>query len=262
LIPLHEAKIDRAQIRGVLTDIDDTLTTRGRLRVEALSALEQLSQMGKLVIPVTGSPASLALHAARLWPVSAAIGESGAVYYRRQDQRLNSVFWDEEEKRAELTHERDAMLAEVLAKFPGAKPASDQAFRLQDLAIDHSEDVAPLSADTIASIRALLHTRGYTTRQSSIHINAWKSNYDKLPMSLRCVRECFGLDLSDAAERARWLYVGDAPNDEAMFEFFPHSIGVANAREHHFTHPPRYITQAARGAGFAEVVQWLKNGSS
>ena len=47
----------RRAIRGVLTDIDDTLTTHGRLLPEAYAALAQLRAAGLLVIPVTGRPA-------------------------------------------------------------------------------------------------------------------------------------------------------------------------------------------------------------
>ena len=58
LRPLTEMpSATRVAIRGVLTDIDDTLTTAGQLTAEAYAALARLSAAGKLVIPITGRPA-------------------------------------------------------------------------------------------------------------------------------------------------------------------------------------------------------------
>jgi len=46
----------RRKVRGVLVDIDDTLTTDGRLTAEAYGALERLHDAGLLVVPITGVP--------------------------------------------------------------------------------------------------------------------------------------------------------------------------------------------------------------
>jgi len=45
------------QIQFVLCDIDDTITTDGRLTAEAFGAVEMLSDAGLKVIPITGRPA-------------------------------------------------------------------------------------------------------------------------------------------------------------------------------------------------------------
>ena len=65
----------RKAIRFVLLDIDDTLTSGGRLTAPAYGALEQLSQRGLRVIPVTGRPAGWCDLIARFWPVDAVIGD-------------------------------------------------------------------------------------------------------------------------------------------------------------------------------------------
>ena len=72
----------RRQIRGVFLDIDDTLTSDGRLTAAAYTSLEQLQRADKLVIPVTGRPAGWCDHMARMWPVGGIIGENGAFYFR------------------------------------------------------------------------------------------------------------------------------------------------------------------------------------
>ena len=66
----------------MLADIDDTLTTHGKLTAAAYAALERLQRAGKLVIPITGRPAGWCDHIARMWPVDAVVGENGAFYMR------------------------------------------------------------------------------------------------------------------------------------------------------------------------------------
>ena len=55
------------KIRFVLTDIDDTLTEKGRLPAASYLALERLQQFGIKVIPITGRPAGWCDHIARMW---------------------------------------------------------------------------------------------------------------------------------------------------------------------------------------------------
>ena len=55
--------------------------------------------------------------------------------------------------------------------------------------------------------------------------------------------------------KERFIFVGDSPNDAPMFEYFPYSVGVANVREFgdHGSSAPKYVTDHASGAGFAEI---------
>ncbi|HEV7820000.1 MAG TPA: HAD hydrolase family protein, partial [Burkholderiales bacterium] len=73
---------ERARIRGVFCDIDDTLTTGGKLTAAAYAALEALQRAGLLVVPITGRPAGWCDQIARMWPVHAVVGENGAFYFR------------------------------------------------------------------------------------------------------------------------------------------------------------------------------------
>ena len=94
---------------------------------------------------------------------------------------------------------------------------------------------------------------------SSIHVNAWFGDYDKLSTSQRLLAEAFDLDVGESAARARCVYVGDAPNDAAAFAFFPHAVGVANVADFGSRLPvqPRWVTRGAGGAGFAELAAAL-----
>jgi hydroxymethylpyrimidine pyrophosphatase-like HAD family hydrolase len=138
--------------------------------------------------------------------------------------------------------------------------ASDQPYRDTDLAIDYCEDVAPLPLASVDRITALLRAEGMNSKVSSIHVNGWFGAHDKLTMTRTLLREVFAIDLD--AERPRFAFVGDSPNDAPMFEFFPISIGVANVRRFagRLAAPPKYVTEREFGAGFAEVADCLLAG--
>ena len=247
------------QIRAVLCDIDDTLTDDGRLTARAYAALERLQTAGLKVVPVTGRPAGWCDLIARLWPVDGVVGENGAFFfaYQRAERRMVRRYWKTPGERADDRRRLDALGTEILAKVPGAAIAADQAYREADLAIDWREDVAPLSAEAVTGIVRRFEAAGARARVSSIHVNGWFGDYDKLAMSLRLLHERLGLDADGAA--AQVLFVGDSPNDAPMFGHFPNSIGVANVRdfEGRLACEPAWVTEARGGAGFAELVERL-----
>jgi HAD superfamily hydrolase (TIGR01484 family) len=246
-------------IRGLFCDIDDTLTTDGRLTADAYRALERVHDAGLAVVPITGRPAGWCDHIARMWPVAAVVGENGAFWfaYDRAARRLEKRFRDDAASRAQNRARLAAVRDRILAAVPGAAAASDQGYREADLAIDYCEDVPPLGADAVERIVAIMREAGMTAKVSSIHVNGWFGEYDKLGMTRTLVRERFGADLD--ARRAEYVFVGDSPNDAPLFAYFPHSVGVANVRRFagRIDAWPAYVTRAAAGAGFAEVADRL-----
>ena len=245
-------------VRGVFFDIDDTLTTHGRLTAEAYCALEQLHAAGLLSVPVTGRPAGWCDHIARMWPVDAVVGENGAFYFRydRNARRMQRVFAQDEATRAEHRARFAGIAAEIVREVPEAAVSADQRYRETDLAIDFCEDVPRLDDRAIDRIASLMQERGLTAKVSSIHVNGWFGDYDKLGMVRRFMHES-GIDAE--RERAAFAFIGDSPNDAPMFGFFENSIGVANLAEWaaRTEHLPAYITAAACGAGFAEAVDCI-----
>ena len=247
-------------IKGVFTDVDDTLTTAGRLGADAYTALQALVDKGLRVVPVTGGPAGWCDHMARAWGVNAVIGEGGAFYFYRQADSgdLMRRFWyDDEQKRSRrqmLKSAREALLTEL----PGVRLSSDQGYRELDLAIELVNAKGnPLPQNMHDDIMVILNRRGMNTKKSSIHINAYFGDYDKLTMAELMVKELWNEDL--AATRDQWLFIGDSVNDAGMFEFFPLSVGVANVRHvlAELPKPPAYVTASEGGAGFAEMVKVL-----
>jgi HAD superfamily hydrolase (TIGR01484 family) len=258
--PLRDFPLQaRRQVRFVLCDIDDTLTDGGRLTARAYDALEQLQVAGLKVVPVTGRPAGWCDLIARFWPVDAVVGENGAFYfvYDREQRRMARRFWKTPRRRREDRERLARLEAQILAEVPGAAVAADQAFREADLAIDFREDVEPLGDEAVARIVALFEAGGAQAKVSSIHVNGWFGDYDKLAMSLRLLEERFGL--AAAAVREQVLFVGDSPNDAPMFAHFPHAVGVANVRAFagRLLAEPAWVTAARGGAGFAELTAAL-----
>jgi len=249
----------RRAIRGVLTDIDDTLTLDGQLPAVAYAALERLHEAGLLVVPVTGRPAGWCDHIARMWPVDGVVGENGAFWFRhdRQGSKFVKRYVMGDEERA-LRRARLGVIAErVLREVPGCAIASDQPYREADLAIDFREDVAPLPMGEVARIVEIMQSEGLTAKASSIHVNGWFGGYDKLSTTRLMMREEFAVDL-DAARDA-FVFAGDSPNDQPMFEFFPHGVGVANVRdmEELMTRLPSWVTPSRGSHGFAELAEAL-----
>jgi HAD superfamily hydrolase (TIGR01484 family) len=249
----------RRGIRFVLTDIDDTLTSEGRLTAEAYSALARLHAAGRIVVPVTGRPAGWCDHIARMWPVDAVVGENGAFYmrYDTATRRLRRRFVVTDAERVAQRTRLTAIGAQILKEVPGSALASDQHYRETDLAIDWCEDVPPLPRDAVDRIVALMEGQGMTAKVSSIHVNGWFGDYDKLAMTRVLMREVFAQDV-DAAREA-FVFAGDSPNDAPMFAFFPNAVGVANLRRFldRIATPPAYMTEHEAGAGFAELADFL-----
>jgi HAD superfamily hydrolase (TIGR01484 family) len=249
----------RRTIRGVLVDIDDTLTTHGRLTAAAYAALERLRAGGRLVIPITGRPAGWCDHIARMWPVDAIVGENGALYmrYDAKARKLVRRFVDAEPTRRAHRTGLMAIAEKILAAVPGCALASDQLYRETDLAIDFREDVPPLPRAAVDRIVAMMEAEGLTAKVSSIHVNGWFGSYDKLAMTRLLFEEAFAIDID--AEREHFVFAGDSPNDAPMFAFFPNAVGVANVREFadRIATLPTYVTQAEAGAGFAELTDFL-----
>ncbi|MGR3766596.1 HAD-IIB family hydrolase [Pseudooceanicola nanhaiensis] len=248
-----------ASLIGVFADIDDTLTTDGRLPAASYAALERLHEAGLFVAPITGRPAGWCDMVARFWPVTGVVGENGAFYfaYDEAERRMRRAFFASDAERADNRIRLDAIGQRILAEVRGAAISADQLYREADLAIDFCEDVAPLGKADIARIKAIFEEAGAVAKISSIHVNGWFGDYDKLSMSRRFAAEILGIDLD--AQKYRIAFVGDSPNDAPMFGFFPNSCGVANVLDFigEMEAEPAFVAARTGGQGFVEIVETI-----
>ncbi len=246
-------------IEGVFFDIDDTFSAAGKIYPEAYQALWDLKNAGYKLVPITGRPAGWCDFIARMWPVDAVVGENGAFYYRvdeKQGKFIKRYIDDDltrEEKRKKLLKIRD----EILSTVSGTALASDQHYREADLAIDFCEDVPRLGWDSIDKISELFSKHGANSKVSSIHVNGWFGDYSKLGMTKILAQELWQIDLE--RDKGKFIYLGDSPNDEPMFKFFPYSIGVSNVLNFvdKMTDLPAYVTTKEGSFGFAEAAKLI-----
>jgi len=249
----------KAAVRFVLCDIDDTITDHGRLPSSSLAAMERFQAAGITVLPITGRPAGWCDHIARMWPVDGVVGENGAMFFRYDHaaHQMHRRYWKTAEQRAADRIKLDRLAREIPAAVPGAAVAADQPYREEDLAIDFAEDVARLDDAAIARIVALFEGAGAVAKVSSIHVNGWFGDFDKLSMTRLAMAEFFGRDID--AERDDIVFAGDSPNDAPMFGFFPNAVGVANVCDFagKLTADPAWVTEGRGAAGFLELADVL-----
>ena len=258
----------RRNITGVFTDIDDTLTTDGAITPDALQALHDLRAAGFTVIAITGRPAGWSEPFAAAWPVDAIVAENGSVALSQarfldqiaskstqNNDSLLSKSYQLDATTREINYTRmQQVLARIEREVPDAKRSTDSTGRETDVAIDHSE-FTHLPQAQIDQVVQIMRSEGMQATVSSIHINGWYGDHNKLQGAHWIVRELFDRDLSQ--EMHSWAYVGDSTNDQLMFEAFESSIGVANIARFlpELKHLPRYLCNQDRGAGFAEVAR-------
>lgn len=112
---------DRARLHGVLTDIDDTLTTDGAITPDALAALQALRAAGLPVFAITGRPSGWSEPFARDWPVDAIVAENGAVVlWRGADGALCKAYRQDESTRRSNFAQLQAVAQRILDELPQA----------------------------------------------------------------------------------------------------------------------------------------------
>ncbi|MBV8626124.1 MAG: HAD-IIB family hydrolase [Herbaspirillum sp.] len=239
-----------AEIRFVLTDMDETLTWRGRLSAATYAALEQLQQAGIRVIPVTAAPAGWCDQMARMWPVDGVIGENGGFFFRREGEHgLVRHFWHGDYADAVLQQLRDKGEL-VLRQVAGARLADDQPFRLTSLAFARDGDAAREQTLTDA-----MRTLGLDVTVNNLWVLGWIGGYDKLTAARKVLQEDYGV--SDEQAQRLLAYSGDSLNDAPMFGHYRHTLGVSTIRTclEDLPRAPAWVSQGPGGAGFVEFAQ-------
>ncbi len=249
-IPAQQPKI-----QFLLTDIDDTLTTHGKLPSCAYDSLWQLHNAGIKIIPITGRPAGWCEMIARFWPVAGIVGENGGFYFKYQNQKMHRWFFTDENTMLQNKNKLKTIQSEILKNVPDCAVSSDQFSRLMDLAIDFCEDVSALPNSDIQKIVNIFESFGAIAKISSIHVNGWFGDYNKLTTTFKFLKNEFGLSESEILNQC--AFVGDSPNDEPMFEKFPLTFGVGNIQNfsEQLKFKPTYVATLNGGEGFSEIVR-------
>ncbi len=103
----------------------------------------------------------------------------------------------------------------------------------------------------------LFETAGARAKVSSIHVNGWFGDYDKLAMTLRVLREHFGLDSDAVAGRFYSSAIRRTTRQcSPISRTRSGSLTSANSKAELAAEPP-WVTEARGGAGFAELAARL-----
>lgn len=233
----------------IISDVDDTITSKGRLLPEALSALYEAERKGYRTILLSGGSAGWCEVYLRQWPVYMVIAESGAVLLYKDEEgqiryQQNPVITREDLKK------RD----ELLRMIGEEHLSSDQYARLYDIAVDLSK----VTGEELEDIKEMATRMGARYAQSSIHLNVWFGDYSKSKGLLAFMELC-GIDRPTLLDQS--IYLGDAPNDDEMFALIPASVGMKSVEERkdEFSHLPAFMTSGYGGTGFAEAIRALKD---
>lgn len=254
---------DLKSVRGLAFDIDETLSTQGKLTDEAFSALWNLKRAGFALVPITGRPAGWCDHIVRFWPVDAVVGENGAFVFVMNEGKRTEFETPKGISRSESQRRLADIWSAIQGEFPEARTASDQDFRRWDLAVDLCEDVKPWSKDRVRALQDYVERLGAHAKLSSIHLNIWLGQYTKATGFQHWLKGgCPGL--KKPLDLSKWAFIGDSPNDEPSFELFPVSAAVANIKKYlkTLTHQPTLVMKKASGAGFSEFAGMLRRASS
>jgi HAD superfamily hydrolase (TIGR01484 family) len=268
-VPKSLKQLPTSGIQALFFDIDDTFSGglnadgkhTARILSEAYESLWKLYNEGIKVIPVTGRPAGWCDHIARMWPVSAVIGENGSFYCTldetKKPYKLVKKYLESEAVRLSNAKKLEKLRKELFKKFNGAKSPSDQHYREFDLAIDFCEDVVRWPDKKVNDLIQFCQSKGAIAKLSSIHINIWFGKYNKLSCVNKFIKEQMKMTLPQAMDKI--VYIGDSPNDEPFFQHFKNSVGVQNVSKFlkQLQFPPAYITDQESGRGFKELVDHL-----
>ncbi|MFN6571687.1 HAD family hydrolase [Dendronalium sp. ChiSLP03b] len=234
----------------VATDMDGTLTTKGKFSAALLQALEDLTAVGIKVLIVTGRSAGWVSGLSSLLPVAGALAENGGLFYSSGSEQpiaLTPI--------PDLTVHRQhlALVFEQLKiKFPQIQESSDNRYRITDWTFD----VASLSPDDLQILGNLCQQMGWGFTYSNVQCHIKPQGQDKAVGLLQVLQE----HLPNYSPK-QVVTVGDSPNDESLFNrlYFPVSVGVANVLQYanQLQHQPTYITAATEGEGFCELSSYI-----
>ena len=242
-------KDEKERIMYIVSDVDDTITHKGRLLPLSLQTLYDLKESGKNIILVTGGSAGWADVYIRQWPIDYVITESGALLLYKKDDGDIAYITNPKIDQGNV-HEKRRELIELTKDYP---LSSDQYARIYDIAYDKRT----LDTKDVEHLKDVVRSFGANYAESSIHLNVWFGDYDKAKGIKEFLPYITDEDISSFIDHS--VYLGDSFNDQIMFYLFPISIGMQSVEDNRskFKILPKYITEGYGGYGVYEASKIL-----
>jgi HAD superfamily hydrolase (TIGR01484 family) len=248
ILPLENA--DLTQIRLIATDLDGTLTQKGKFSTQLLQTLELLAKHHITVLIVTGRSVGWVDGIRTYLPVVGAIAENGGVYFpsfHDQPEILISI--------DNLTSHRQALreiFQELKISFLHLEESLDNSFRLTDWTFD----LQGLTVSELEKINQICQSKNWSFTYSTIQCHIKPLHQNKANSLINVLKTHFP-DLKSH----EIITVGDSLNDESLFnsDLFPISVGVANISHYlpQLKYLPKYITTKAECEGFCELADLI-----
>lgn len=234
-------------IELIISDVDDTITTDGKLMPKTLQAMYDANEKGYRIILLSGGSAGWCDIYLRQWPVDMVIAESGAVLLFK-DANGEICYFQNPIIQNDYQEKRQSLLKAIGDEYL----STDQYARLYDVAVD----LKKTPKEKLREIELYALSTGANTGKSSIHLNIWYGDYNK-QKGLKIFMNESGIEDDVLKEKA--IYLGDSLNDESVFDFIPLSFGVGQVEEKRdlFTFLPKYIASGHGGEGFFQVLNHL-----
>jgi HAD superfamily hydrolase (TIGR01484 family) len=235
----------------IFSDFDGTLTYENReMPVVFFEILNHLKKNQQELVIVSGRSLSWGHFFMTHFPmVEAVIMEGGGVILSRNQRGdiIEEILVTEHEvRRLESTAE------DLKNIFPHCPLSVDSFGRKTDRAIEFEE----MQDEQISQVLDFFKTKKINYSKSNVHINFWCGEISKFK-GVKKYLESYRTKIS----MEDCLFFGDAPNDESMFQFFPHSVGVSNIDKYlsRITHKPKVILEGKDKEGPHGVLWYLKN---
>ncbi len=241
-----------SNIRLVVTDMDGTLTKKGKFSAALLQTLEDLAAASIKVLITTGRSAGWVSGLSSLMPIAGAVAENGGLFYPsgKEEAVALTPIPDLLEHRRHLAK----VFEQLKLQFPQIQESADNRFRITDWTFD----VAGLSPDELQMLGNMCQQMGWGFTYSNVQCHIKPQGQDKAVGLLQILQQYLP---NYSPEQI--VTVGDSPNDESLFNqrYFPISVGVANVLKYaeQLQYQPTYITAAAEGEGFCELSSYILN---
>jgi HAD superfamily hydrolase (TIGR01484 family) len=250
--PIEQAITDNCfkKLRLIATDMDGTLTQRGKFTTSLLQAFEDLIAANIPVLIVTGRSAGWVSGLVTYLPVAGAIAENGGLFYPADSAK--PVALTPIPNLVEHRQQLEVAYQHLKSEFPQIEESTDNRFRFTDWTFDNQN----LTVSQLSRLNALCSSLGWGFTYSSVQCHIKPASQDKARGLMQVLQDYFS---QYAPEEV--LTVGDSPNDASLFnpQLFPLSVGVANVLDYasELIYQPAYVTTAVEGEGFCELARYL-----
>ena len=239
-----------ATVRLIATDMDGTLTKKGKFTSELLVALEELASKNIPLLIVTGRSAGWVSAISNYLPIYGAVAENGGLFYDNQKNQTELIAKIEDIPRYRQSLE--AVFQKLQKEFPEIKESSDNRFRVTDWTFD----IGNLTESQLTKIELRCEEQGFGFTYSTIQCHIKPQQQDKARALTRVLQTHFS-----QLTPKQVLTVGDSPNDESLFNpnYFPISVGVANIAHYsdRLEYLPTYVTSHSEVQGFNQIRDYL-----